>query len=371
MKEQKDKINLENKQEIRGAVCIYTVYNTENCGSFLQAYALQTIIRRMGYDACFSSTIKEKNPTHTLKNTITVALKRFLKLRWVEGFREIEKYYKFEKAQRAFLKIDDDSHLKLKPVSAVVVGSDTVWNLDSSFFKKNICTYFAQNWEGYNRCTYAVSVANTSLEEFEQTNSICEMMSGFENISVRDEKTALIVKALIGVEPARVCDPTMLLTCDDYDELLRKPLEEPYIFIYAFEGFSLSLKKKIMEFSKKEKLKIVTLGHYRDSTWLQSQNICPDNFITLMKYASYVITDTFHGTVFSMIYNKQFVVIEQGKNKVREVLDKYGLGSRLCTCNSIDSVISQRIDYSVVNKSMIRDRNFSLSYLRDALGGNR
>lgn len=371
MKKQKANLYMENKKEIREVVCIYTVYNTENCGSFLQAYALQTIIRRMGYDVCFSSTIQKKNPTHSLKNTITVALKRFLKLRWVESFREIKKYDKFDKAQRAYLKIDDDSHLKLKPISTVVVGSDTVWNLDSSFFRKNICTYFAKNWEGYNRCTYAVSVANTSLEKFEQIDSICEMMSDFNYISVRDEKTASIVKALMGIEPIRVCDPTMLLTSDDYDVFLKRPLKEPYIFIYAFEIFSPSLKKEIMDFSKKENLNIVTLGHYGDSTWLQSQNVYPENFITLMKYASYVITDTFHGTVFSMIYNKQFAVIEQGKNKVREILYKHGLGSRLCTCESIDSVLNQKIDYSSVNKSIFKDREHSLSYLRDALGGKR
>ena len=144
---------------------------------------------------------------------------------------------------------------------------------------------------------------------------------------------------------------------DAFNEFIYDIKEDKYLLIYSFNDFEKNIVDEIKKFAKEKKLKIISIGKKYDWT---DKNIVGSlkSFITYYNSADYVITNTFHGNVFSIIFNKQFVNVDFGKKKVEKLLEQFGLSNRTYKKNkdNISDMLDKKIDYKKINKLIEKDR---------------
>lgn len=341
---------------------IVTVYDTINCGSFLQAWALYKTIQAMGLTVSFvRSPLKRRLIKYYRAQAKLV--KPFLK-------RKIKTFRMRKRIQRSFSVLQRSLPVSnLLEKSTIIIGSDTLWNFDDKYFKSNSDYYLGQEFPVHKICTYAVSAGNTSYDVFSATPNIQVGLNEIQHITVRDTVTQLLVAKTIGKEPNIVCDPTILLPIDDYEEIALAPtFEKPYILLYFFGSIDEELKGWIVEDSRRNNLGIVSLDVNEPRAWTMSVPADPSRFLGYFKNASKVITNTFHGTVFSVLYNKEFIVYTKHKAKITDFLCQLGIAER--TCNSIEQaelLFLQAIDYTRVREQLNLLRERSIIELKQML----
>lgn len=198
-------------------------------------------------------------------------------------------------------------------------------------------------------------------------------MTGFDSISVRDNTTAKIVEKLIGKYPEIVCDPTLLLSEEEYDLITADDRcfeKEKYIFIYHFNDIEEEQKKRILELKRHMGCKLVSFSEYRSWCDINIANN-PNLFLTCMKNAAFIVTDTFHGTIFSVIYHKKFADYGGTKLKISDFLNKIGLQCTIVeTKDSIIEKFESDFKYEQADRVIDEMRIKSLDYLSSALGEN-
>jgi len=203
-----------------------------------------------------------------------------------------------------------------------ITGSDQVWNYD--WYNP----IFFLNFTDVPKISYAASIGHSSIPD-EWKERYREYLKDFKAISVREEDAVAILEPLAPVPVEWVLDPTLLLSSDEWDEICApRKVEGPYMFCY-FLGGSKRDRRVANEVAKKKGLKIVTLPHllgkYRsvDRSFgdIQLWDVGPKEFISLIKHADFVLTDSFHGSVFSNIYHRPFAAFEREGAK--------GMGGRL------------------------------------------
>lgn len=248
------------------------------------------------------------------------------------------------------------------------MGSDTIWNLDSKYFQDNYKKYFGGIFEEKIVASYAASIANTSFEKISKYEDIPEMLENLKGISVRDQKSLDVISQLTNKKIDIVCDPTVLLCKDDYKKLIKdEPIEKDYIFLYLFDRLNEKQIKRLKEFAQKRNLKIIS-GNNKLAYCDKEVINLPYNFLKYMYNATYIITDTFHGTVFSSNLEKQFVVINREKQKVNNFLKQIGLERRIID-NSDERIemLLEEIDYNECKEKLENIRNSSIRYLKEVL----
>ena len=344
-------------------VCIVTVYNSINSGSYWQARTLEIILERLGAEVFFLKRPNTDKSSASKINQISSIIKRFLKSGVLEAKLQYESFKDFHKCQEVFNVVPNKKE-RFSNIDLFILGSDTIWNIDNEFFAKNYKMFFGGIFENKDVISYAVSVANTSLDKIKRYKDIPKMLDNMKAISVRDEQTYEIAKKLSKNEIHMVCDPTLLLTRKEYEKMEKNPKEKNYIFLYLFSKLTVEQEIDIINFAKKRNLTIVNgLNNHKfgDKIVINS----PNNFLNHMLYADYVITDTFHGTVFSTNLNKEFVVINRNIKKVNNFLDRVNLDKRLVNGDrKISDIFNEKIDYKVCNYEIENFRNKSIEFIK-------
>lgn len=349
-------------------ICIVTVYNSINSGSFWQAKAMEIFLKKEGYDVVF---LKRSNSGGSSSSKINMA-KRVLKIFLKDGLNEAKRqcniFRKFLEEQKQFEIIPNNLKNNFEDIDLFVLGSDTIWNLDNRFFLKNYKTFFGGRFKNKEVITYAASVGNTGIEKIKKYKDIPKMLEKLKDISVRDESTQKIVKELIDKDVSIVGDPTLLLDKEYYAKIEKNRMEkEGYIFLYLFLPLTDQKMMELKEFASKNNLKIINAT---SNSSLCDKCIlnCPTTFLNYMLHAEYIITDTFHGTVFSINLNKQFVAINRNKKKVNNFLDRMNLKNKLISIDEkIGENLKKNIDYEEHNIILEEIRNNSKKYLRKNL----
>ena len=346
-------------------ICIITVYNSENCGSFLQAYALKTKLESLGHTVTFLKR-DVKGTSHSASKHLTESLKRFLKARFWEMRGEWIRYNNFNKAVREF-KITDEASAK-NGIDCFIIGSDTIWNFSNSYFYDKRRTYLGIDFTENKVISYAASVANTEYSVLSEDDVIKKGLNSLDSISVRDEYTKTIVDRLTGRNVPIVVDPTLLLDVSDYRKIQAEDSCKDYILIYCFGKMSKVRKNKILEIKKKTGKKIVSFGEYY--SWADKNIVYdPFRFLYFFDNAYAVLTNTFHGTIFSIIYHKKFVEFGVNKKKIVNLLDELGLSAQLCDSDdNIEKILNQEIDYNEIEKKLADMKLKSMEYLLGSLG---
>lgn len=345
-------------------ICIVTVYNSENCGSFLQAFALYDYLKKSGHTVYFLKR-DTKGTSHSLKPHFEESIKRILKLKFKALIAEWQRYASFSEAQKIFPTISRDS-AEYKSVDCFIIGSDTIWNLDNRYFTDNSKTYFGVNLGNKKIISYAASVANTAEQKFINNQTAAKGIAKMADISVRDISTYNVVKNIFGIESEIVCDPTLLLNKDEYNNLIKdkEPFPNSPILIYYFGNLPESTVKQIKALKNETGKKIISFGQVRK--WCDI-NLPYDPYLFIQCYrdCSFVITNTYHGTIFSLIYEKNFADYGQNKKKVKFLLDSLGAENAFADDND-DLIIYYKndLDYKVINKKIEEQKNISTEFLK-------
>ncbi len=338
-------------------VCIITVHDIVNCGSYWQAYALGKKCEELGADVYYLKRNIFKKIIYRIKNYIKyiyVMIFRNFSL----GVNRFKTDFIFRKSQKKFKEVN----FPIKD-SLLIIGSDTLWNINDYYFKKNYKIYFGCKFNNFSKITYAISAANVNYNELIKIDNVSDYINNFDAISVRDKNTKEISKKIYKGNVIEVCDPTLLFCKSDYEKFVS--FTDPkykYVYLYLFDKLNENQIKCIKEFATKKGLKIVDgIGKNNWSDLTVSNT--PNNFINHIYFSDYVITDTFHGTVFSTNFNKEFIVINQNKNKVNEFLKKYNLSNRLICNDNLNGIFKEKINYELINKILEKNRKESELFL--------
>lgn len=348
-------------------ICIVTVYNTENCGSFWQAAALAEVLKKEGHNVSFLHRPIEATAGR-FRVHLHECVAKAAKLNFAGAVFVWKKSANFKKAVKTLNVIKTDD-VEFENTDLFVIGSDTVWNFAYPHFYDYRKLYTGSALDPKRCITYAASASNTPAKMFENSE-IREPIANLKAVGVRDAYTYDIVKNVIGREAKIVCDPTMLVEKRFFDEKASETKEKDYILLYHFDTIGEDAKREIIELKKKYGLKVISFGESR--LWCdKSVENDPYDFLAYMKNASFVVTDTFHGTIFSIIFGKKFVEYGNRKKKVADLLEKFSLTHTVReNNNSTEDIFVADFDYDGVEKTLKNIRAESMLYLKENLTEN-
>ncbi len=340
-----------------------------NFGATLQAFAMQEILKDLNYEAEFLK-FKNNEKQKLEKNRI----KSIIDKDFIEFGKTKNKYKGVDtrnicinsrlKKSNVFLNISDDIYDKNDIYESIIIGSDELWNINNPSFEHRK-EYYGYDLNSNNIFTYAPSCNTTKVEEFQNFHSNKVNFENFSKLSARDYNTKNLIKEITGKEASLVLDPTMLL--DSFDKYAILPEEKDYILIYDY-NVPKRRKEQIKKLSKIKNLPVYSIGFYYP--WAD-KNIDANifEFLGYMKNAKYIVTATFHGTIFSILNKKQFVSYACVGYKIEDILKRLKLEERDASNKDILSIIDNPIDYEKVYEILEKERSFSRDYLKKALKG--
>lgn len=342
---------------------IVTVFKTENCGSFLQAWALKETLSSMGNEVCFCDYKKSFNTKSTkIKNIF----KCCLRLRFKRARDIWKKSADFKKQQKKLKVASHDQTADL-----TFFGSDTLWNFEDTFFSQNASFFTGTDWK-MPRYAYSISVGSTSKEVFLNHAEAVKSIQSFDGIAARDAHTKDVLSGIYPSERIeKTVDPTMLLDKESYIEhfALKKPNMQKSLVIYYFGAIPENMWRALQVFAKKRGLTILNVGLQGDRA-ASSVVASPVNFISAFSDAEYIFTNTFHGCVFSTIFHKPFATNGIHKKKIEGLLEEFSLLDRVVSnATDLEAVLTAPIDYERVNTLVQEGRARSISYLKRAIDG--
>lgn len=343
---------------------------SDNYGNRLQNYALQEALTEIGHDVETLNNPWEEdyNPyrerliSNLKKITyyITKRPKRYIRKIRFEKFNN--RYIEFSKF---WLNNKKDKKKAAQFYDIFVCGSDQVWNSEA---KEITGKYFADFAAPSKRASYAASFGIDRIIP-ERKEEFAQYLSGMKYISVREQNGIDIIHDIFNKKVYCHVDPTFLLSADKWDKLLSsigRP-NKNYIFCYFLGKPSNEIYNKIKKYGTEKNLKICLICNELESPF---NTAGPENFISFIKNAEFVLTDSFHGTVFSIIYEKPFYVfMRSGASKgmlsrIHSVLNLFNLQYRFEPTELNEQNI-YNIDFSMCRKILNQERKKAFDYLRN------
>lgn len=324
---------------------ILTFHDGINHGGYFQAYATFSFLRSHGYDV---EIINYKNKKHFINEWKAFLLIKNPKIL----FKNIIKISKFIKAQKKFYLTKftlNYADIDIKLYDVIIFGSDIIWNYEWDFLGHDPI-YFGQYFKHVKLISYAPSCGAVNLNN-PIPDYVRNGLKNFAHISVRDENTANMVRRAIDVNPKIVLDPTFIY--DFQNEIVDAVDEPPYILVYAYTLQNGEI-DSVISFAKDNNLKLISVGY--TNAWCDKNivSIGPYEWLAYFKNASFVLTSTFHGTIFSIKYNKNFAISNnEGINKkIKTILSRIELENRIIQNCDMKTIFSKKIDYNNVNKKL-------------------
>lgn len=362
---------------MRRSVGILTWHYYSNFGSALQAFALQTALEKLG---CRAKIINYRNKKYGLrsgsKDNIRFILNKTLgKLPGKFGSRFNYPYLCF---QKSYLKetgiFQEESKLGeiCRKFDAVVCGSDQIW-APNVFNPVYMADFDAPNTK---KISYAASIGLNDIPE-ELVGKYKELISEFDAVSVREEKGRELLSEKCGISSKVVLDPTLLVDVTDYKKLEKpvKNINEPYVFCY-FLNKDHKYRERVESYAKRYNLKICGFSvSGSDSQWMDTvKRISPCEFLWLISNADTVFTDSYHGTIFSLLYHKKFYVFERfnkddpicQNSRIGQLDSWFGIGNVTLSEDKMPTEPWQ-YDFGRFEESLKKERKMSIDFLTEAL----
>lgn len=351
---------------------IMTMQRIINYGSFLQAYALKSFIEELGFNNI--EFIDYKFETSFVKEKKESIIKKIKKNK--NPYNYIVKKHFIKKLNHEYInelkKIGITDKNYNTNVDILIIGSDEVFNCIQPFpvgYSKNL---FGKGYENSQVISYAASFGSTTYDKLVINNidrEISNMLKKFEFISVRDKNSKDIVNRLTGRSALLNLDPVLIYSFNNEKKKYKINMKN-YIILYAYtDRLSSEEEKYIKKFAKKIDKKIISIGNY---SRIADQNIvCSPLYVfSYFENADYIITDTFHGTVFSIKMNSKFCTIirDSNKNKLEYLLTCLGRSDRIVkSLQDIDKLYYKKINYENTNKIIETEIEKSTHYLKECL----
>lgn len=349
---------------------ILTQHFLLNYGGIIQNYALQQVLIRLGHDPLTF----EHDTCYSTWWWLLRCIKHLLKNRTLKGM-PVRPVYKGRIGNKNFICFilanirsvpirDFQSGLTRRyGIDAYIVGSDQVWRPAFNLGPRldNMFLDFAD--DKVRKIAYAASFGTSKWEYTPTQETQCKRLAQrFDAISVREESAVNLCREHFGVEAVHVLDPTLLLKADDYLRVCHDvPASGPHIFVYSLVQGE-RLQQLAEGLSSQTSLTVVTKQ--------AGDKVCPEDsieaWIAEFRDAAYVLTDSFHGMVFSILFHKPFWIVKNpsgGNERYVSLLTKLGLMDRIVE----DGLSEKPIDWRRVDGLLDAMRLKSLSFLKDSL----
>lgn len=340
-----------------------------NYGGILQNYALQQVLKSLGH------------------NPITIDhYKPYSRLRWIFG-RLVHPSYKrlvpFPFYGRvgskkvldfAFHNINRTKKIRTitsdvlddYSLNVIIVGSDQVWrkaytNLDLAFLR------FTEGYE-IKRIAYAASIGADDWEYTESETAACrELISNFDAVSVREKSDVSLCQKHLRITPHQVLDPTLLLNANHYNKFFKANMlpADDYLFAYILDVDDCK-RNFVNGMANSMKLKPIIMSAENNA----KNDDSIEKWLTLIANASFVITDSYHGTLFSINFNKEFLTInnvKRGNSRFKSILGQTGLLNRLLSSDELSVRMWPGIYWEQVSSIIDNERKKSIRFLESAL----
>lgn len=362
-------------------VSFITIHVGSNFGSVLQAIATSVTLKSIGCEPTIVNYIPPRVSNKRFWNTGNAnpikKLMRFLWKLYMTPQRIIDKkvylgYLKQYCSLSQPIYAEDSFAEKCPKADVYLTGSDQVWNLKHN--EGLDAHYFFDGIEG-KKVSFASSIGYTDIGD-EARKAFKRYLSEYISLSVRED-SAVEFLASLGLKAIQLLDPVFLLNKDEWKQYVPKIriVKERYLLIYApYNTVDKSvIYKHALLIAQKENLKIVTFSwtYYKDMDADKTIRFAsPGDFLDLMMNAEYVITNSFHGTAFSIDLNKKFwVFLPSGfTTRITSVLSKFALTDRLVDeTKDAEWDYGKEIDYDMVNSILLQERKKSIDYLKEAV----
>lgn len=373
---------------------ILTFHRSINYGSVLQAWALQKVLLKEGYDVEIIDykpqeydSIYEKTfiNAHGIKSKIKsiLMLRKYEKLRQnlFKVFRE--KHLILSQKQYTFVTHEEE----YKCYDIIITGSDQIWN--TSIQDCDPIYFLPFPYVG-KKIAYACSINNGTINEKYSERWIRKWISDYDFISIREQSGVDKISTLLKDDTRiyKTLDPTLLLQKETFEELIdERNIQENYIFLYNMwtkkDGIIVARK-----LSKRINLPVYTITNQIDLIRIYKYSIrrvhvdlkhtSPEDFINFIRFANYVVTDSFHGTAFSIIFNKPFIAVNsyianghlKNDERLINILNEFGVSERYISVDDINSFnFDKDINYQAINVMRSRYATQSLNLLLEAIRG--
>lgn len=387
---------------------IITLSKGENYGGMLQNFAVMKAYNSLGHEAVtiHDSTSRGIRITHGRQNTasklkpsyILAVINTRLKTKYliknqrdhlipsiIRKRKNIKTYADAKRKRTAAFKAFYDNHIahtnfdinneaipegNLKDFDFFSVGSDQVWN---PTYPSTSGVKFLSFTEPCKKLTFAPSFGISELPDYTKEH-YAKWLLDFPMLSVREQRGAQIIKELTGKEAQIICDPTLTVTKSQWEEIEAKPdflTDKPYALTYFLGNESNRYRRYIENIAKEKNLDIINLFDLREHKYYCAG---PAEFIYLIHHADAVFTDSFHAAVFSIIFNRDFVVfdrIEDGQtmsSRLKTLLQTYSLEDRMYTKMCTHTFTPA--DFSETDNTINNEREKALNFLKESIAYN-
>lgn len=354
---------------------IISMQRVPNYGSFLQAYGLRKTIESFGHSVVFID-YKAERPVVAFNKRSQMKFK-VMDLAAVKYLNDTFKYLVLHR--RSFIYQYRLRYLKelgigykkdySTQVDVAVIGSDEVFNCLQSGFNVGFSPMlFGQGINARKVISYAASFGYTDLaglEKYKVDSIIAYYLKTFKAISVRDSNSAEIVAQLTGIKPEMNLDPVLI-----YDFEIPK-VDIPYkdfVILYTYKSRKYSEKDQqaIRAFCRENHKMLISIGNAQK--WVENRmEAAPLELLAYIKAADFIITDTFHGSVFSIKYNKRFAVLVRDDNRLKlgDLLRRLHQEERaISSFYDLQRMYEKPTDYSVTNMLIRQEKEHALDYLQ-------
>lgn len=361
-------------------VGIMSMQRIFNYGSFLQAYGLKKILEELGVQVEFVDFHVEQPLIRNNKEKKFLFFEKLMdvfrtKASLKQKFQFILYKLKFKKKYLKRLGVKTKKNFTPK-LDVLIIGSDEVFNCVQS----NPNVGYSKELFGYSNnakklISYASSFGNTTLkklEKFKIKNEISELLKDFDSLSIRDSNSEKIITSLIGIRPVCNLDPVLVYDFINKCEISKIKNKKKYMILYAYSGrISEKEGEWIKRFAREKNLQIYAIGGIQNCAD-KFINCSPLEVIAYFNDAEYVVTDTFHGTIFSVITHRKFISLIRKSNgdsygneeKLTDLLKRIKLSKRMIyDINTSSEILAQHIDYETVDEIIENERKKTLMYL--------
>ncbi len=357
-----------------------------NFGSALQSYALRQTIKNCKGKKAKVRIINYRSARHgkpnAFRNNCRLVVSYLFSKKGKFLGRRIT--YPFLRFHNDYLNLGKSftSKEKLKKVAkkfdAIICGSDQIW-APSVFDPVYFLDFVPKN---VKKISYAASIGLNYIKE-ELKTSYHDLLSDFSAVSVREEKGRELLDKECKISSTVVADPTLMLDVLDWKKIQRKPtdldfdFEKPFIFCYFLNSQN-NYQKSVIDYAKRNGLQIIGYSlKTDDATYMYdvTKYIGPREFLWLISKAHTVVTDSYHATIFSTLYEKRFITYERfsendpvnQNSRIYQLVDYFSIGDRIVS-GDVKSFDVPPLNYQKVQDKLKELREKSLSFLFDALG---
>lgn len=375
----------------RVKILLITYSRTKNYGGILQAYGLYKYLKLKGNDVDFIDYIPRRCNIFNKKEFVDEAAsksKLWGKCAFTKWLFSIIRYPTMRRAAMPFWNFMNKNATFTMPyynnvelcvdvpkADVYITGSDQVWNSQFSANQELDLPFYLSFVEKAKKISYASSFGRASLPEKDK-KIVQEMLEQYSSISVRENSGKEILRSM-GIDSEVVVDPTILCPLEEWNFIANKQLDRNYILLYQvnFNSQIYQLAKSVAA-AEGKKLITITLDSKDKKNVKSNLKVTPDieDWLSYIKYADLVITDSFHASVFSILFKRKFIVISGTRKgmstRISNLLDSVSLQEREVNSFNIDevlSVVNQYIDWDKCHQKLNLLRDKSKEWLDTAL----